>query len=644
MTVALALAAGMLAQTLATHTRLPGIVVLLAAGVVLGPDVAGVVRPDTLGGGLLALVGFAVAVILFEGGLNLKLRRLRRAQRPIRQLVTIGALVTATGGTLVARLVMGWDWRLCVLFGTLVIVTGPTVITPLLRRLNVQRRVSTVLEAEGVLVDAVGAITAAVAMEVALSPSTESLVAGALHIGWRLGFGTLGGFLGGTVIALLLRFRRVIPEGLENVLTLGMALLIYETSNAVMHESGIAAVTVAGIVVGNSRTHVHRELAEFKEQLTVLLIGMLFILLAADVRFDDVVALGWPGIATVVLLMVLVRPLNVAVGTFRTDLSLRERAFIAWIGPRGIVAAAVASLFALELEAAEIPGSAALRPLVFLVITVTVLWAGLTGGIAARFLGVRRARDAGWFILGATRLPRIMARVLQDENHPVVCVDSDPEAVRATEEEGVRALLGNALEERTIKRAELDTRRGVLALSGKAEVNLLFAQKARRDARSPSYYVQLADWSTGVTQPMVAEQGMGVLFDAAVDLDIWNARLARGTAILQEWKRRSAARAHEALTGDECYPPFVGLARSRRGYVEPVDDGMRFRRRDRVLFLIDEERRDQAAEHLRALGWSPAGEAFRPEELDPEPAMEPEPELEPEGESQAERPPATESA
>ncbi len=618
LTVAIALAAGMVAQALAAHLRAPGIVLLLATGVVLGPDVAGVVRPDTLGSGLLGLVGFAVAVILFEGGLNLDVRRLRRAQRPIRQLVTVGALVTAVGGTLVAKVILGWDWRLCILFGTLVIVTGPTVITPLLKRLNVQRRVATVLEAEGVLIDAIGAITAAVAMEVALSPSGTNLAAGVAHIGLRLGFGVLAGLVGGGVLAVLLRFRHVIPDGLENVLTLGVALTVFELSNAIMHESGIAAVTVAGIVVGNSRTYVRRELAEFKEQLTVLLIGMLFVLLAADVRLASVLALGWPGIATVAALILLVRPLNVLAGTVRTDLTLRERAFVAWIGPRGIVAAAVASLFALELEAAGIAGGAALRALVFLVITVSVLWAGLTGGLAARALGLRRQSGAGWVVLGGGPLARKVAEVLGCEDDPVVCVNSQPDAVRAAEEAGLRALLGNPLEERTIKRAELDTRRGALAVTGKPEVNLLFAQKAKHEARSLAFYVQLRDWTTGVTHEMVDEQGMRVLFGAAVDVDAWNTRVERQTATVQLWERSRRARAAEALGEPDAFPPFVAIARRRKATVEPVDDRTRFRKRDRVAFLIDEDRREQAEDRLRSLGWTPA-EAAPAKPAEPEP-------------------------
>ena len=199
--VGLALAVGMLAQALARHLRIPGIVLLLAAGVLLGPDLLGIVRPDSLGDGLQMLVGFAVAVILFEGGLNLNLRRLRREALSIRRLATWGAIVTAVGGALAARLLLDWSWTLSALFGTLVIVTGPTVINPLLRRIRVNPNLATVLEAEGVLVDAIGAIVAIVALEVALSPSGESLALGSWHLLSRLGFGAILGTVTGLLLA-----------------------------------------------------------------------------------------------------------------------------------------------------------------------------------------------------------------------------------------------------------------------------------------------------------------------------------------------------------------------------------------------------------------------------------------------------------
>jgi NhaP-type Na+/H+ or K+/H+ antiporter len=393
-----------LAQLLARHIRLPGIVILLAFGAVLGPDVLGWVEPRALGQGLFGVVDLAVAVILFEGGLNLEISRLRREQTPIRRLVVWGALVTLAGAAVAARVLLEWPWVQSVLFGSLVVVTGPTVVTPLVRALRLRPRVATVLEAEGVLIDPVGAILAVLVLEIVLAPSADTLAIQTTGLLVRIGFGVACGAAAGVVLALLLRQRHVVPEGLENIFTLGSVLLLYQGCDAVVSTSGIVAVTVTGVVVGNLRTPVDRDLREFKDQLTVLLVGLLFILLAADVRLDDVRALGWQGIALVGALVLVVRPLNVALMTAGSDLSGKERAFIAWVAPRGIVAAAIASITASAMETYHLEGGNALRALVFLTIAGTVLLAGLTAGPVAKLLGVALPGRDTVAILGANGL------------------------------------------------------------------------------------------------------------------------------------------------------------------------------------------------------------------------------------------------
>ena len=253
LTIALGLAAGIFVQSVAYHLRIPGIVLLLITGVLLGPDVGGVIQPETLGSALGVITGFAVAVILFEGGLNLKIQRLKRERRAIRQMITIGGAVTVAGGMLTARWLFGWDWRTSILFGTLVMVTGPTVINPLLRRFKVKRNISVVLEAEGVLLDAVGAVVAMVALEVALSPKAGPVDTVVMLVS-RLGFGSLVGLLGGALLVTFLKRRNVVPEGLENVFTLCLVLAMFQGSNVLLPESGIVAVTVAGVLVGNFQT------------------------------------------------------------------------------------------------------------------------------------------------------------------------------------------------------------------------------------------------------------------------------------------------------------------------------------------------------------------------------------------------------
>ena len=608
LTIGLALAAGTLAQTVARHLRVPGIVLLLGAGVLLGPDLLGWVRPKNLGPALQLLVGFAVAVILFEGGMNLNLRRLRREGKSIRRLVTLGAVVTAIGGALVARVFLQWSWTLSTLFGTLVIVTGPTVITPLLRRLRLKRNLATVLEAEGVLIDAIGAIIAVVTLEVLLHPTGPRMATGAQSFGTLLISGVLMGLAGGGLIALLLRYERIVPEGLENIVSLSLVLALFQVSNAFLAESGIVAVTVAGMVVGNAGARVLEELKEFKEQLTTLFIAMLFVLLAADVRIEEVRQLGLGGVLTVAALMLVVRPLNVLVGTYGSDLTKREKVFLSWMAPRGIVAAAVASLFAQELAAAGVDGGNELRALVFLVIAATVLIQGLSGGWIAKLLGVRRPSNYGYLILGANPLGLALGEVFRQTEQEVVFVDSNPDACRTAEDEGFRVLFGSALAEGVLLRAEIDSRAGCLAVTPNDEVNLLFAKKAREEYKVHRVWVALRSGHRMVTPEMVHHAGAGVLFAEPRNLDLWMVRLERGVGRHERWFRKKAGDRNaieEIGNPPDADSVMLPLAVVRGKTVRPFTADLAFKRRDQLRVIINNDRRDEAEAWLTQMGWEP---------------------------------------
>ncbi|MFQ5600097.1 MAG: cation:proton antiporter [Candidatus Krumholzibacteriia bacterium] len=606
--VALALAAGTIAQSLARHMRIPGIVVLLAAGVLLGPDVLGAIRPEALGQTLHALVGFAVAVILFEGGMNLNLGRLRRQARSIRQLVTLGALVTLAGGTLAAHFILGWSWTPAFLFGSLVIVTGPTVITPLLRRIKVRRQIATVLEAEGILVDAIGAIFAAVALQVAVSPSGEAMAFAVWDLAVRIGFGVLLGLAGGLAIAFLLRREKIVPEGLENVFTLALVFALFQVSNAIFAESGIVTVTMAGLAVGNVRTRALPELLEFKEQLTVMLIGMLFVLLAADVRIDEVRSLGRAGIWTVAALMFVVRPLNVLIGTFGSDLGPREKLFLCWLAPRGIVAAAGASLFAETLTREGVGIGHELRAMVFLVIAVTVLVQGLTGGLVARLLAVRRPSNSGYAILGANHLGRAFGRVLQDAGQEVVLLESNADAFRGAQSEGFRVLFGSGLNESLLARAEVDARAGCLALTPNEAVNMLFARRTLEEFKVPQVWVTLRRGYESVGSEMVHEAGARVLFGEPRFVDLWTLRLERNIARVERWERVRGESADEAEMQElrDLHKALLPLAVRRGKKVHPMDEESSFKKQDQLYVVIFDEKREQGCDWLRAHGWEPA--------------------------------------
>lgn len=577
LTVAIALATGVLMQMVARHLRIPGIVLLLLSGVLLGPDGFGIIDPAQIEGIVHGLVSFAVAVILFEGGMNLNLGRLRQEARVIRLLVTTGALVTGIGGTLVAKLILGWGWQLSILFGSLVIVTGPTVITPLLRRIRVRANVETILEAEGVLIDAVGAVLAVVTLQIALQPSGSSFLHGLLGVAGRLAVGAGFGVAGGVFLALLLRPRKLVPEGLENIFVLGTILFLFQLSNSILGDSGIGTVVVAGLVVGNVRTRVSRDLLQFKEQLTILFIGLLFVLLAASVRLADVEALGKRGILAVAALMFLVRPANIFSAVIGSNLDWRERAFLCWLAPRGIVAAAVASLFAQTLRDAGLPGGDQLRAMVFLVIAGTVLVQGLTGGLVARLLGLQRPSEQGYVILGASALGRALGTALRGEDPAsVVFMDSNAEAAKNAQDAGFEVIVGNALEEASMARAQLDGRAACLAVTTNEEINMLFARRATDAFKVRALYVALQEGRRSVTEEMVRTLGARVLFGRERDLELWDVRLRRRFAVPELWEipRRGEDRGTPEVSGEYALAAWSGSGRREdpelRGTPEPI--------------------------------------------------------------------------
>ena len=602
LTLGLAMALGMLSQVIARKFHLPGIVVLLAAGVLFGPDGFNWILPESLGPALHIIVGFAVAVILFEGGMNLRISRIKREGSAIRGLITIGALITLVGGTLSTLLFLGWDFRTSILFGTLIIVTGPTVISPLLKRVRIHHGVSTVLEAEGILLDAIGAIVAVVALEVALSPSGLSLIKGVFHIISRLAVGAVLGIIGGGLLTLLFRIRRLVPEGLENVFILSWVFALFQIANAASPESGIAAVTVAGMTIGNSNTYIQRELLEFKEQLTVLMIGMLFILLAADVRITDIQLLGMKGVLTVLFLMVVIRPLSVFASTVNTDLDTRHKLLLSWIAPRGIVAAAVASLFAFEMNQHGYDGTQ-LRALVFLLITMTVLSAGLTGGWVSSLLDLRRKSESGWIILGAHEVARLLARLLKQGGNEVICIDEDPNACRLAENEGIKVFYGNALGGRTLQRAEPDIRKGIIALSGNEEVNFIFSQRAKHLGKEMIILTGIKQKDEGITSKMVLDAGGRIPFGRPVDIDLWSSWIRKG------YTKYSSYEMDENLNFELSDPTMVGLilpiVSGRLGSLIPVDDHLKIKKGDFVTFLINTQKEDVADNWLKAHGFNP---------------------------------------
>ncbi|MAE65601.1 MAG: sodium:proton antiporter [Phycisphaeraceae bacterium] len=606
LTLAVALMAGVFAQVAARHLRLPGIVVLLAAGAALGPQALGWVDPRSLGDALFVFVEFGVAVILFEGGLNLDVRRLRREESSIRRLVTLGALVTFVGAAAAAQIFPDWDWQQAVLFGSLVVVTGPTVVSPLVRDMRLRPRVRTILEAEGVLIDPIGVILAVLVLQFVLSPRRDTIAMEAGYVLLRLGFGAAIGIAGGWFIGYVTHRRRLLPEGLVNIFSLGWVIFLFEISNLVVPHSGIVSVTVCGIAAGNLGTPIDREVREFKDQLTVLLIGLLFILLAADMDLNDLRALGWRGPAVVGLLVFVVRPLGVWFSTRQANLPLPERLFIAWIAPRGIVAAAVASLTAVDMERESIEGGEALRAMVFLTIAATVVLAGLTARPVAALLGLRLPGRDRVAILGASGLALAIGRLLRDAGRHVVVIDTDRNRCRAAHDEGLAVVRGDGLKEQTWLGANMELVGTVIGLTPNSHLNSIFVRQTREMHHVPHGFVAV-DSAEGDEAPehVQRQEGQG-LFAGPHDVERWDVRCRNGDVAVE---RMSYVSPGDVDPRREAHELYVMLTVERGSRVEPVSFGFEPGEGDVVSVAIHAPQREEALDVLAHRGWTVVPEA-----------------------------------
>jgi NhaP-type Na+/H+ or K+/H+ antiporter/mannitol/fructose-specific phosphotransferase system IIA component (Ntr-type) len=473
-TVVTAIAGGIFLIALSHRWKVPAIVPLLLGGIVLGPEVLGIVQPASLGEILPVFVSLAVGIILFEGGLTLDLEGYRSASKVIRRLLTVGVLTTWLVTAAAVTLVFGTSLPFGLLAASFVIVTGPTVIAPLLKRIKVTVKLHSILHWEGVLIDAIGVFIAILCFEYLLDKSIgNALSMFALRIAVGGGLGVAGG-LG----AYHLIRRRIIPGDLLNDFALAAAVFVFGVSELVVSESGLLAVTVAGLVLGAHKPADLKQLRQFKAEITDLLIGMLFILLAARLRFEQFADYGLRGLLMVLIVLFVVRPLNIAVSTFGLGLELRERLFLSWVAPRGIVAASMASLFTLHLQERGVPDAALVETFTYSIIIATVLLQGFTAGPLARRLGLSRPEPTGWLIVGAHRFGQQLAHFLSASAAlPVVLVDSNPRAVAEARRNGLQAILADARDLELDERDEIQQVGNLLALTDNEELNVLLCHR-----------------------------------------------------------------------------------------------------------------------------------------------------------------------
>lgn len=482
--IVIAVAAGITAQVLAEYLKVPSIVFLLLFGIALGTDGVGLLHPHQLGSGLEVIVALATAVILFEGGLNLELRELSKVSGSLRNLVTLGTAITLAGAGMAAHWLSEFPWAIAFLYASLVVVTGPTVISPLLKLVKVDRQVATLLEGEGVLIDPVGAILAVVVLDTILNGETDPIraVSGLLL---RLSIGGGIGAIGGWLLGLMFKRAAFLSDELKNLVVLAGLWGLFATAQLVRSESGLMATVVAGIILRASSVPEERLLRRFKGQLTILCVSVLFILLAADLSIASVLALGWGSLFTVLVLMFVVRPLNIGACTWNSDLNWRQKLFLCWVAPRGIVSASVASLFSILLTERGINGGDSIKALVFLTIILTVVCQGLTAGLVAKWLQITSTEATGAVIVGCNPISVLIARVFQDRGESVIIIDTDPVAYQQAQAENIPVILRSALDKGVLEEAGLAARGTFLAMTSNGEVNFILAQRAAEEFDPP---------------------------------------------------------------------------------------------------------------------------------------------------------------
>ncbi|MBI5186568.1 MAG: sodium:proton antiporter [Nitrospinae bacterium] len=539
-------------QWFAWRAKLPSILFLLMAGILAGPA-TGLLRPDALFGNFLfPMISLSVAVILFEGSLTLKLREIKGLERVVRNLLTLGILVTFMITACAARLALKWSWELSALFGAITVVTGPTVIVPLLRAVQPKASIANILRWEGIMIDPLGAVFSVLVFEFIISEPVDFTVAPmVLDFGKMAAAGLLSGGAAGYIFGLALR-NYVVPEFLHNLAALAAVFGLFAGSNAVHPESGLLAVTAMGFCLANMKDVHIDEIVNFKESLSILLVSVLFIILAARIEFSQFVELWWPGLWVFLAMQFISRPVNAAISTAGSSLSWRERALLCWIAPRGIVAASIAALFALRLERRGFENANLLVPMTFLVIMGTVILQGATSRTLAKWLGVAEPEPNGFLIIGANAVGRAIAKALQEIKHGVLLADTNWENIKKARMEGLPTFYGNPLSEHANLHLDLVGLGGMLAVSPNGHLNVLASLYFRKAfGRTRVFALQAEQERKSVSGKKMPTLKEGALFGedatyAALAEIIYHGGKVRGSSLTDNFSMEDYSRQYDS--------------------------------------------------------------------------------------------------
>ncbi|ELY64942.1 cation:proton antiporter domain-containing protein [Natrinema versiforme] len=476
---------GVFSQLLSARFRVPSVLFLIASGVAIGPEGLGVLTIDSFGeSGLSTIVGLSVAVIVFEGAFHLKIDKIKEAPRAVLRLTTIGALIAFLGTAGAVRFFLGADWDIALLIGALLIATGPTVVTPILKVVPVRDRVAATLETEGIVNDVTAAILAVVLFK-AMTVGEETLTT-ELYLqlfAERLGTGLLVGVVVAAVVWAVLQYVDLSPDNAPQnarLLTLAGAIIAFGAADYVFSEAGVAAAATAGLILGNAGLPYEEEIEAFKGDITLIVLSFVFITLAALLEFDQLFALGLGGLAVVFVVMFVLRPLLVFLTTRGDRFTLRETLFMSFVGPRGIIPASVATLFAIRLQTETAPtnpaGADLLVGTVFLVILITVV---LEGGLARQIAETLDVIPMRVLIIGGGRVGRSLAQRLEARGENVVLIEEDVATLEGLRNDGFTARQGDGTDVEVLRESGAENAKTVVAATGDDDANLLVAQLAQ---------------------------------------------------------------------------------------------------------------------------------------------------------------------
>jgi NhaP-type Na+/H+ or K+/H+ antiporter len=552
---------GIGAQWLAWRVSLPAILLLLVFGFIAGPATGFIDPTELFGNLLLPLVSVSVAIILFEGGLSLKFSEVKALTGVIRNLVTVGVLVSWVLTSLLAYIIFGLGFQISILLGAVLVVTGPTVIVPLLRHVRPSGRVGSIMKWEGIIIDPIGAVLAVLVFEVIISTGLGSATTHVVvSIFKTILIGVVLGLAGAKLVVVILK-RHWVPDFLQNPVTLMIVVFVFVCSNVFQIESGLLTVTIMGTALANQKWVSIKHIVEFKETLRVLIISSLFIILAARLSTDEIgYVVTLKGFIFLVLMILAVRPLCIFISTYFSDLSLKEKLFLSWMAPRGIVAAAVASVFAIRLSDSGYVQAERIVDITFLVITGTVAIYGLSASYVAKRLGLAKPNPQGVLIAGAHSWARTIAKMLHDNGFQVSLVDSNWSNVSAARQEGLKAYYENILLEDLSEDIQLDGIGNLLALTRNDEINSLAALHFIDDfGRSHVYQLPKMSKFSAKSEESIPQHLRGrLLFGPEATFALLDSKFASGallkkTQITDDFTYDS----FKELYGDGAIPMFI---------------------------------------------------------------------------------------